>query len=64
MLVPMMGVGIMRVGMTYRIVAMPMCMTGFLWHKIVMFVLVMFVMYVLMSVLQCIMGVRVIVTLG
>ena len=64
MLVPMMGVGIMRVGMTYRIVAMPMRMKGVLWHKIVMFVLVMFVMYVFVSVLQCIMGVRVIVTLG
>ena len=64
MSVPMVGVGIVRVGMTYRIVAMPMRMTGVLWHKIVMFVLVMFVMYVFMSVLQCIMGVRVIVTLG
>ena len=64
MSVRMVGVGIMRVDMTYRIVAMPMCMTGFLWHKIAMFVLVMFVMYVFMVVLQCIMGVRVIVTLG
>ena len=64
MSVPMVGVGIVRVRMTYRIVAMPMGMTGFLSHKIVMFVLVMFVMYVFMSVLQCIMGVRVIVTLG
>ena len=43
---------------------MLMRMTGVVWHKDVVFVLMMFVMHVFMRVFGCVVGVRVIVTLG
>ena len=64
MSVCMMGVGIMRVGMHKRVVAMRMRMTGVVRHMDLVFVLMMFVVRVFMRVFMYVVGVLVLVSLG